>query len=352
MSTPRITVLLSMHDAARYVRAAVESVLAQSWRDFECIVIDDASTDDSAAIVEALGDPRIRILRQRENIGLTRCLNRGLREARGEFVARQDADDLSSPERFARQVAFLDAHPEVPLVGTQARLVDQHGHSRGSRDLPLDPGGIRWLSLFDNPVIHTAAMFRTAVVRDELGGYDESFPCCQDYALWARVLERYPVSNLPEHLVTVREHDASVSATRGAEARAMVRRVVRRLADAWLPALALGEGDVDLLCRFRSHLAPEEVAPFHALEARLWRECVTHFPHMAADPDALWARAAMSVRIGYNLLTRDRFLAASEVLRAVRTWPAVAADLPWARMLALFVLGDNARKLFERARRR
>lgn len=131
----------------------------------------------------------------------------------------------------------------------------------------------------------------------------------------------------------------------------MVRRVVRRLADAWLPALALGEEDVDLLCRFRSHLAPEEVAPFHALEVRLWRECITHFPHMAADPDVLWTRAAMSVRIGYNLLTRDRFLAASEVLRAVRTWPAVAADLPWARMVALFVLGDSVRGIFERVRR-
>lgn len=345
MTKPRVTVLMSVHNGGRWLRAAVESVLAQTWRDFEFLILDDASTDDSAAQIAAFCDPRIRLLRLEENLGLTRCLNLGLREARGEFIARQDADDLSAPERLEKQVAFLDQHPACALVGAQARVIGPGGRSRGVRALPQETVAIRWLSLLDNPIIHTAAMARAAVIRDELGGYDESFPCCQDYDLWARVFARHGAANLAGRLVVVREHGASISATRKAEAQAMVRRVTRRLADTWLHELALTDDDVALLCAYRRHLHPAEVAPFHALLARVEERFFARFGEAHSSDDLQATRAAAFGRIAYNLLTRDRRLALAELRRALRTWPGVSAQLPWLRIGALFLLGARARRL-------
>lgn len=345
MSRPRVTVLMSVHNGGRWLRAAIESVLAQTWRDFEFLILDDASSDDSATQIESFRDPRIRLIRLPENIGLTRSLNAGLREARGEFIARQDADDLSVSERLAKQLAYLEAHSTTPLVGAQARVVDADDRPRGVRDLPLEAVAIRWLCLLDNPIIHTAAMFRAATVRDELGGYDESFPCCQDYELWARLLARHPAWNHAERLVTVREHGGSISATRQSEAQEMVRRVVRKLADAWFPQLALDDAAIALLCAYRRHLAPEEVAPFHALLARVEAAFANKFPDARNSDDLARTRAAVFARIGYNLITRDRKLAVAEVRRAISASPGIAVRLPWLRMAALFFLGNQARRL-------
>lgn len=345
MTTPRLTVLMSVHNGGRWLRAAIESVLAQTWRNFEFLILDDASTDDSVAQIEAFRDPRIRLMCLPENLGLTRSLNVGLRAARGAVIARQDSDDLSSPERLERQLAFLDRHAGVPLVGTQARLIDADQRSRGGRDLPLDAVAIRWLSLLDNPIIHTAAMFRTTIIRDELGGYDESFGCCQDYDLWARVLIRYPAQNLPERLVSVREHGSSISATRQNEARVMVRRVVRKLCDVWLAELGVDDAGIGLLCAFRRHLTPDEVGPFHALLSDVNTHFARRFPEVDRNEDLARTRAAVFARISYNLITHDRAAASRELWRALRSSPKNAARLPWLRMAALFVLGENARRL-------
>lgn len=352
MSTPRVTVLMSVHNGGRYLHEAVHSVLAQTWRDFEFFIIDDASTDQSVAVIESFADPRIRLLRNRENLGLTRSLNRGLREARGEFIARQDADDLSAPERLALQIVTLDAHPEVPLLGSQAWLIDARGHSRGVRNLPLEPISIRWESLLDNPLIHTAVMFRTAVVRDDAGGYDESFACCQDYALWARVLAKSPVLNLRARLVSVREHAASISATRGPESRLLVEKVVRSLLAKLLPSLALSDSQIALLCQYRHHLAPTEVPAFHELLTALETSFRARFPEAQQSRDLGRTRARELARIAYNLIGRDRRLASREFVRAWRRDPRIALEQPWARIATLFVFGARSRLVVERLRAR
>ncbi|HEX8294926.1 MAG TPA: glycosyltransferase [Chthoniobacteraceae bacterium] len=351
MKKPSVSVLMSVHNGGRWLRPAIDSVLAQTRWDFEFIILDDASTDDSAEQISAVGDARIRLIRLPENIGLTRSLNFGLREARGRFVARQDADDLSDPCRLEKQLAFLQRHPEVALVGAQARLIDAEGRSRGVRNLPLEPASLRWLSLLDNPVIHTAATFRTAVVRDEFGGYDESFSCCQDYALWMKVMGKYDVANLPARLVSVREHGASVSATRRSEAQVLVERVVRETVNARFPALASEEAFTRLLCAFRRHLTPDEVQPFHEALAQLETAIEQHqqsSPRGSADLRR--TRAQLFARIAYNLLAEDRVQAAAELVRAINAWPKVALELPWLRMLGLFLMGDAARRWFARAR--
>ena len=337
MTAPRVTVLMSVHNGGRWLRAAIDSVLAQTWTDYEFLIIDDASTDDSAGQIEAVNDPRIRFIRLPENIGLTRSLNVGLREARGEFVARQDADDLSAPERLEKQVAFLEAHAEVAVVGAQGRLIDAGGRSRGNRNLPLEAAGVRWLSLFDNPVIHTAAMFRMAVAREEFGGYDETFSTCQDYELWTRIAERHEVCNLPERLVTVREHRESISAVRRVEGPEMVRRVVRRILER--RGMALSAAEVETVVGFRRHLKTDEIAGFQRMINR-WDGT---FPE--ASDDLARTRAGVFVRVGYNLLCENRSTAVGQLVEAIRAFPPIVTEIPWPQVVALLLLGERARRL-------
>ncbi|MES2571405.1 MAG: glycosyltransferase [Verrucomicrobiota bacterium] len=352
MSTPSLTVLMSVYNGARYLDAAIASILAQTHRDFEFLIIDDASTDASRSLIEAYRDPRIRLVRNPVNLGLTRSLNLGLGLASGEFIARQDADDLSAPKRLATQLAFFRNHPDAALLGSQAWLLDQHGGSRGLRDLPLEPASIRWANLFENPIPHSAVMFRTRIIRDEMGGYDETFGCCQDYELWSRLMTRFPVHNLPERLVGLREHSASVSVTRAEEAGRLVRRVVDANLLAAFPDRSFSDEDRHLLNQYRAHLAPADLLPFHRLYSALQSAFLFRFSSGVATADFQRTTALHFARTAYNLLTRDRALAAREFLRAIRAWPSIALHQPWVRIAALAVLGENARRLHERRERR
>lgn len=227
MNEPRVTVLMSVHNGSRFLREAIDSILAQTFRDFELLVIDDASTDDSAAIVESYRDPRIRMLRNEANQGLTKSLNRGLRDARGSLIARHDADDRSHPQRLEQQVAWFDAHPQGALVGTQPRIIDEHGWEIGKVVKATSETGIRWQSMFSNPFIHTAVMFRRDVVLG-LGGYDETFRFNQDFELWSRMIGSFECSNLAETLVDYRAHAESIAGRRDEAVLASRRANVAR----------------------------------------------------------------------------------------------------------------------------
>jgi glycosyltransferase involved in cell wall biosynthesis len=214
---PRVSVLTALYNDERFVAAAIESVLGQTFSDFELVIVNDASTDRSRAIAASYPDPRIRLIDNDRNLGLTRSLNRGLSLVRGEYVARLDADDVSLPERLAKQVAWLDAHPEVAALGVQAVPVDVRG--RRIRRVPLwnahwrRPAGGRWMDwyrIFDTPFVHSGVMFRRALV-EELGGYDERHPLEQDAELWMRLGRRGQLANLDEALVAFRFHRSSMT---------------------------------------------------------------------------------------------------------------------------------------------
>jgi glycosyltransferase involved in cell wall biosynthesis len=207
--SPRVSVLMGVYNGLPYVREAIESVLEQTYRDFEFLVVDDASTDESAEVVSeyAEEDDRIRLLENEKNRGLTWSLNRALDSAGGEFVARQDADDRSEPTRFERQVAYLDDHPEVAVVGTGARLVDAADETLDRRVVLADP------SLTDlqrkNHLIHGSVMGRTRAF-EAVDGYDEFFEYSQDYDLWLRLAAEHELRNIPEPLYVLREHGESI----------------------------------------------------------------------------------------------------------------------------------------------
>ncbi|HKE93672.1 MAG TPA: glycosyltransferase family 2 protein [Povalibacter sp.] len=213
-AVPRVSVVMSVFNGAAYLRDAVDSVLRQSFQDFELIAIDDGSSDASLQILRSCDDPRIRIIRNENNIGLTRSLNLGLSAARGELIARQDADDLSAPMRLAKQLALFDATPSLVLVGTQGRYLSPVGRLSHSRLWwkSTSEEGLRFQSVFQNPFVHTSVVFRRDPVVTQLGGYDEGIRTSQDFELWSRVIARYRAVNLPEVLVTQRWHPGSVSA--------------------------------------------------------------------------------------------------------------------------------------------
>lgn len=211
---PRVTVLMPVYNAEAFLREAIESILGQTWSDFEFLIIDDGSIDNSREIISFFSDPRIRIIDNPSNIGLTKSLNKGLEHAEGEYVARQDADDISYPKRLERQVQFLDAHPDVALLGTQALSVDEKGrpHKTNFLRIPVGLLAIRWYLMFQNAFIHSSVMFRRSIVWKELGGYDESFERAQDYELWSRTARLYKVDNLSDILIDHRfEYGSTVS---------------------------------------------------------------------------------------------------------------------------------------------
>lgn len=205
---PKVSVVMAVYNGEKYLREAVDSILGQTFTDFEFIVVDDSSTDRSAEIVGAYADPRVILVRNERNLGLTLSLNRGLDLARGEYVARMDCDDISLSERLARQVAFMDANPEVGACSTWALDIDQAGKVIGKRETLVGEqlDNFYWRT----SLIHPAAMFRF----DRTAGprYDPAMRYSQDYDLWLRIGAAGKLSNLPEHLLLYRVHGGSVTA--------------------------------------------------------------------------------------------------------------------------------------------
>jgi glycosyltransferase involved in cell wall biosynthesis len=191
--------LMAVHDGAPWLREAVDSVLGQTLRDIELIVVDDGSTDDTAAMLGRVDDLRLSVLRQ-ARAGLTVSLNRALRLATAPLVARLDADDVALPERLARQVAFLDAHPEVGVLGTGSFDTDEPGRVLATYRPPESDAAIRRALIRRNPFVHSSIMMRRSVL-DAAGGYDETVAVAQDYELWLRLSRLTGLANLGEPLV-------------------------------------------------------------------------------------------------------------------------------------------------------
>ena len=212
-NNPKISVTMSVNNGERYLREAIDSILNQTFADFEFIMVNDGSTDSSLAIMQGYHDERIRVIDNGENIGLTKSLNKAIKQARGEYIARQDADDISLPNRFKEQIEYLGEHPEVALLGTGVYRIDEQGKVVGKILPSANPGK----SLFKrNQFSHGSIMFGK-VVFDRLGGYNELFKYAQDYELWLRIARHYKVRNLKQLLYKLRFHRESIGAAKREE---------------------------------------------------------------------------------------------------------------------------------------
>lgn len=211
-----------------YLRESIDSVLKQSFTDFEFIIIDDGSSDDSWSTLSdyAVSDRRIRLLRNRQNMGLTKSLNKGLSHAQGEYVARQDADDISLPTRFEKQVAWLKEHPETVLVSSEIQRIKPDGTFGKVTERACPSELLPWHLIFHNHLGgHSQVMFRRQSVL-ELGGYNEAYRYSQDYELWCRLVKVGDLGVLPEALLNQRFHNASISAGKRLEQSELVLKQV------------------------------------------------------------------------------------------------------------------------------
>jgi hypothetical protein len=223
---PRMTVLMPVYNGARYLREAVDSILAQSLSDFEFLIIDDGSTDASADIIRSYADPRITLVENGENLGLVATLNRGLALAKGDYVARMDCDDISLPRRLERQIAFMDAHPEIGICGTWVKTLGD-SENRTIR-FPTDPDKIRCITFFNSCVSHPSIVMRMSALKKHGISYDPAYSSAEDYALWAEALKHFEIANLGEVLLIYRQHAEQVT-VRHAEASTEAVHNVRRM---------------------------------------------------------------------------------------------------------------------------
>ena len=201
--SPTVTVVLSVYNDVRFLPAAVESIFAQTFADIEAILIDDGSGDGSGDYLDSLTDPRDRIIHNATNLGLTASLNLGIEAARGRYIARMDADDISEPDRLRRQVEFLDAHPDVGILGTSRRLIDEEGKEIAIARATEGDRAIRWKCLLGNPFAHPTIMLRKSVLDAHGLRYRDSFRS-EDYELWTRLLQHTRGENLTEPLLRYR----------------------------------------------------------------------------------------------------------------------------------------------------
>ncbi|WP_418511952.1 glycosyltransferase family 2 protein [Corallibacter sp.] len=204
---PKVTVLMPVYNCSQYVGDAIESILGQSFTDFEFLIIDDASNDETVSIIRTFKDSRIRLIEKPKNTGYTNSLNYGLTIAKGEYIARMDGDDISLPERFAKQVAFMDTHPEVIACGTTYSIMG----SRLVKKVPIHHNDIKVQLLRRTCFGHPTVMLRNTVFDKFKIRYDPSKEPAEDYDLWVRLLAYGEFYNLPEVLLLYRVHDSQVS---------------------------------------------------------------------------------------------------------------------------------------------
>ena len=196
---PKVTVLMSVYNGEKYLPGTIESILNQTFTDFEFIIINDGSTDGTTRILESCSDPRIIIINNQKNVGLTKSLNKGLKIARGEYIARQDASDVSMPRRLEKEVDFLEKHKSTGLIGSSFQLISESGEPLAIQEVLTGNDEIKRALLEGNQFSHGSVMFRKEYV-ENVGGYREEIRFAQDYDLWLRISEKYDVANIAEPL--------------------------------------------------------------------------------------------------------------------------------------------------------
>ena len=209
---PKVSIVMAVYNGKKYLREAIDSILGQSFQDFEFIIVDDASVDGSVDVIKGYQDPRIKLIINEENMRLPRSLNRGMSYASGEYIARMDADDISMPDRIEKQVLFMDAHPDVAASSGNYIVIDETGKQHYLEKVRRGKQLERYV-LFPSPLVHPAAIFRRSLLNEGYW-YDEKYSSSQDYDLWLRIHEKYSIDNINETLLQYRIHGSSTSLTK------------------------------------------------------------------------------------------------------------------------------------------
>jgi len=206
-NSPAVTVLMPVYNGRRYLDDAIESILKQTYKDFEFLIIDDGSTDESEEIIRSYSDNRIRLVCNQKNIGLAATLNQGIGISHGKYVVRMDCDDISLPERLETQFYFMEKNPRIAVCGT---WVDTFGSINSTWKYPLENDEMRSQLLFASCLVHPSVIIRKASVIKDCLYYDESFIRSQDYELWVRISKKHVLANIGKVLLKLRIHENKV----------------------------------------------------------------------------------------------------------------------------------------------
>jgi len=223
---PKISVIMPVYNAENFLRESIESILNQTFKDFEFLIINDGSTDSSADIIRSYTDSRINFIDNKDNLFYMKRLNEALEVATGEYIARMDSDDISLPERFQKQVEFLDANPEVGIVGGFWQMF---GAVDRLITVPEKHENIYPFSVFHSPFGHPAVMFRKSMFDANNLRYREDYPYAEDYELWTRALKLFKGANLQEVLLNYRVHSGGVTSARSGVQQDTAKRVRQRV---------------------------------------------------------------------------------------------------------------------------
>lgn len=203
---------MAVKDGEKFVAAAIESVLSQTFKDFEFIIVDDGSSDSTGEIIENFSkkDDRILTISNEENIGLTKSLNKAITLSTGTYIARMDADDISLPERLQKQVEFLGSNPACGMIGSWAEIIDVDSKRITDYKYPTKSEELKKVLINYNPFVHSSIVFRKSIF-EAVGLYDEDWRYAQDYELFFRIAEKYEIANVPEILIRHRIDENSIT---------------------------------------------------------------------------------------------------------------------------------------------
>lgn len=288
---PAVSVLMPVYNGEKYLAEAIESILNQSFDDFEFIIIDDGSTDGTAAILAKYERKDARIcIHHQTNQGVIAALNKGIKLTQGKYIARMDADDVSLPERLARQVDFLETHPEIGVLGTLVQIMDGTGNTFYTWPFFTQHGALRWCLCFFCPIMHPTAMMRRQIV-EWAGGYSSDMVHAEDYDLWQRLSGMTRLSNLPDVLLHLRIHDTNVSNVHSSEQR----RNSVRISNLMISNILNEEVPIDKVQRLwdKEFQTASDVRPVAELVYRLYQAIVSNGELSPIEKQAIRRDAAM-----------------------------------------------------------
>lgn len=345
---PAVTVLMGVHNGEAFLGQTLASVARQDFEDYEFLIVDDASSDGTAAMLAkaASGNPRIRIVTNKTNIGLTRSLNRGLAEARGDFIARVDADDICLPHRLSVQYAHMMAHPGDVGVVANFEMIDADGVvlSRGSE--PLDDWQVRWLLGWNPPAPHPTFFFKRCPDGTTPIFYDESFKTAQDFDLWGQLAAIGPTRRLSDCLIQYRRHEGAITHAKRHEQAQNCAAIGRAHLQTRLPDESVdGLGPLMALFSYNATATPETIAKAIAGADAMVAHDGAHAPSKA---HARWVKRMTAGLLADAILSRGKGLSSLG-----STWAFMwhgRAHLPHLARAVLSDPGTALKSLRNRAR--